>query len=78
MLVDELFEWKIVDHDFKMRIFAVPYYLSSMALDTPSKVNRLKLIGKIAGKQVKGQTIFELLFSIDDFEVRCLRIEDEN
>jgi len=66
-LVYELFEWKIVGYDFKMRIFAVLYYLSSMALDTPSKVNQLKLIDKIAGKIRKGQTIFELRFSIDDF-----------
>ena len=31
----------------------------------------MKLIGKIAGKQGKGQTIFELRLMIKDFEERC-------
>lgn len=32
------------------------------------QVNRMKLIGKIAAKQGKGQTIFELKLMIEDFD----------
>ena len=34
------------------------------------RINRLKLIDKIAGKMRKGQTIFKLRFPIADFEAK--------